>query len=84
MSDNLGKRTPHTLLVEFGYFTTTAHLSVIPENLGKLLQGFHHTIRRLIENHGAHLILQGFKIGLSALFLRNESFEAETVAWQTR
>lgn len=58
MSDNLGKRTPHTLLVEFGYFTTTAHLSVIPENLGKLLQGFHHTIRRLIENHGAHLILQ--------------------------
>ena len=81
---HLGQRSTNALLVQLRYFSATAHLSVFSEHLGKLLQGFHHPIRRLIENHGAHLIFQRLQIGLSSLFLRYESLEAESVTRQSR
>ena len=44
VGDHLGKASTHTFLVQLRDFTATAHLSVLSKDLGKLLQGLHHSI----------------------------------------
>ena len=69
--------------MDLGDFTAGTHLTVGTEHLGKLLQGFQHAVRRLIEDHRTFLIGQRLQLRLAAFLLRQETLEAKAVARQS-
>ena len=53
MVEHLGDSASDGFLVQLGDFTSFRHAALRSESLDKLRQGFHHTVGRFIENHGA-------------------------------
>ena len=80
---DLGQTPPPMLFVQLGNLPGDAAFSFGPEVLGKLLERFDQSVRRLVENHGPGLLGEFFQARLTAFFLGQEALETEAVARQT-
>ena len=74
------QRSTHALLMDLRDFPADADLSVCAEHLRKLLERFQQSVGRLIEDHGACLLLQRRQLCLAAFLLCQESFGMQAVA----
>ena len=84
MGYNLGQCAPDALLVNLGNLTASADHPVFAEILNKLLKSFQHSVGRFIKYHSARFFTQTFEPRCPSFLLWQKSFEAETVARQTR
>lgn len=81
---HLSEGAPAALLVYLGNLAANAATPFSTEDVGKLLEGFHQTVGRLIENHRAWLVGESLQAALPAFLLRKEALEGKPLAWQCR
>ena len=79
VGNDLFQRATYTLLVYFGNLTTDTYWTFGTKDLGKLLERFHQTVGRLVENHRALFLTQRLQTCLTSFLLWQESLEAESV-----
>ena len=72
----------NAFLVNLAYLSADADLSVWSEDLDELRQSLHDTMWRLVEDHGSRFFCKGLKSCLPSFLLRQEPFEAKSVARQ--
>ena len=70
-------------LVNLGDFARDTTGPFRTEKFRHLPESLYETVWRLVENHSSSFFGEGFEFGLTALFDRKETFEAETVARET-
>ncbi len=72
----------NAFLVNLAYLSADADLSVWSEDFDELRQSLYDTMWRLVEDHGSRFFCKGLKSCLPSFLLREEPFEAESVARQ--
>ena len=72
----------NAFLVNLAYLSADADLPLWSEDFDELRQSLHDTMWRLVEDHGSRFFCKGLKSCLPSFLLRQEPFEAESVARQ--
>ena len=84
MGDDLFECASDVFFMHLGDLPGHADLPVRAKHLGELLERLEQSVGRLIEDHGACLVLQTLQSRLPSLLLWQETLKAETVAGQSR
>ena len=82
MIQHFGQGAANTLLVHLTDLTTGAATTLAAEHFDELPEGAHHAMRTFVEDEGARFAGQALELRTAAFFLRQESFETETIAGQ--